>query len=190
MVVAKKRIFHNENGENQFGIPSDVVREITIQKALNSKNILLPLALKLDVPNKNYEVYYKYYPMDLHKLIIKQRSPLPERFIKLILHSILSGLEHMHSNRFLHWDVKSSNILVGRNEVVLSDFGMACQFSVPAIGLSSHIGTPNYRAPELVCFDEKKGYLTGVDIWALGCVIFEAMTLKNLFSSSSDELLR
>lgn len=66
MVVAKKRIFHNENGENQFGIPSDVVREITIQKALNSKNILLPLALKLDVPNKNYEVYYKYYPMDLH----------------------------------------------------------------------------------------------------------------------------
>ena len=52
--------------------------------------------------------------------------------------------------------------------------------------MNSQIGTPNFRAPELVWYDEEKGYLTGVDIWAVGCLIFETMTLKSLFRSSND----
>jgi serine/threonine protein kinase len=150
----------------------------------------LPLALRLDVPNRNYEVYYKFYPLDLHGLLVRLEKPLPEPAVKTIFYSILSGLEHMHSNRFLHRDVKSSNVLIGPKEIVISDFGMACQFSVPALGLSSHIGTPNFRAPELISFSEEKGYLTGVDIWSVGCIIFETMTLKSLFKSSNDKDLK
>ena len=81
-------------------------------------------------------------------------------------------------------------MLVSNSEIVLSDFGMACQFSVPALGLSPMVGTPNFRAPELVEFREENGYLTGVDIWAAGCVAFQAMTLKNLFNSSNDSDLK
>ena len=113
-------------------------------------NILCPLALRLDVPNKNYEVYYKYYPSDLYGLISTHKKSLPEIAIKTLLFSILNALEHMHSNRFLHRDIKSSNILISDKEIVLSDFGMACQFSVPPLGMNSIVGTPNYRAPELV----------------------------------------
>ena len=64
--------------------------------------------------------------MDLHWLLTLLDRPIPEEGIKVILYSILNGLEHMHSNRFLHRDVKSSNVLVGPKEIVLSDFGMAC----------------------------------------------------------------
>jgi serine/threonine protein kinase len=42
-------------------------------------------------------------------------------------------------------------------------------------------GTPSYRAPEL--FDiEKPHYNNKVDMWALGCILFELVTRKKAFS--------
>jgi serine/threonine protein kinase len=47
-------------------------------------------------------------------------------------------------------------------------------------------GTPCYRAPEL--FANKPTYTTKVDIWAIGCIMFEFMTREKAFKDDIDVL--
>jgi len=42
-------------------------------------------------------------------------------------------------------------------------------------------GTPGYRAPELICDNSK--YNNKVDIWALGCILYELVVGKRLFET-------
>lgn len=43
------------------------------------------------------------------------------------------------------------------------------------------VGTPFYLSPEIV---EGKKYSTKSDIWALGCVAYELLTLKKVFEAT------
>ena len=88
------------------------------------------------------------------------------------------GLAAMHELGIIHRDVKPANILlVGEPGIAkLLDFGIARK-----VNATSHltqqgmvVGTPSYMAPE-----QQRGDLQidpAVDIWALGCVLFEALT--------------
>ncbi len=44
--------------------------------------------------------------------------------------------------------------------------------------MTSGIGTPLYKAPELI---KREDYNEKVDIWAFGCVLYEMLTLTALF---------
>jgi NIMA (never in mitosis gene a)-related kinase len=46
--------------------------------------------------------------------------------------------------------------------------------------LSNVLGTPSYLAPELC---EGQPYNKSTDIWALGCILCEMMTLKKAFGA-------
>lgn len=89
------------------------------------------MALNIDIKENNYLVYYRYYEYDLYSYMVQLKKPMNEEIIKYILYCILQGLKKMHENWFLHRDIKSSNVLIGESGVVISDFGMACQFSIP-----------------------------------------------------------
>eukprot|EP00117_Sycon_ciliatum_P035299 scpid52798/ scgid26791/ Mitogen-activated protein kinase 6 len=97
-----------------------------------------------------------------------------------VVHSVLSGLEHIHSTNVLHRDIKPGNILVnvdnsGRPTVVkIADFGLARAID----GEYSHDGylthavsTRWYRAPELLL--DRTSYTSTVDIWSTGCILAE-----------------
>ncbi|KAG4070601.1 hypothetical protein HA402_013521 [Bradysia odoriphaga] len=69
----------------------------------------------------------------------------------------------------------------------LTDFGMVCNFKDKP-PLSSYISTRWYRAPEVML---TYGYYgPPVDIWALGCIFYEILTLKPLFpgENQTDQL--
>ncbi|KAF6172705.1 hypothetical protein GIB67_041220 [Kingdonia uniflora] len=99
--------------------------------------------------------------------------------------SILRGLSMIHVKGFIHCDIKLQNILVcGSTEVKIADFGLAKKKNYDFDdGVSGLRGTPLYMSPESVSCNV---YETGVDIWALGCVVSELVMGKSSWRCLSD----
>lgn len=94
-----------------------------------------------------------------------------------VFRQIVSAVSYMHNLGLVHRDLKLENILIndigGMNEVKIIDFGFAtnCQNNHK---LSMFCGTPCYMDPDLC---KKKKYSgQGVDIWALGVILFLLIT--------------
>ena len=65
----------------------------------------------------------------------------------------------------------------------LTDFGTSAEATSKKIHTTRLArGTESYRAPELL--QEHATFTNKVDIWALGCVIYELINLKSAFSDS------
>ena len=66
----------------------------------------------------------------------------------------------------------------------IGDFGLAKQFGSPNRIYTHQVVTRWYRAPELL-FGARK-YGTGVDIWAVGCILAELLLRLPLLPGESD----
>lgn len=79
-------------------------------------------------------------------------------------------------HRVLHRDLKPQNLLIdGRGYIKLADFGLARAFGLPVHMYTHEVVTLWYRAPEILL--GSKLYSTSVDIWSLGCVFAEMVSL-------------
>ena len=89
------------------------------------------------------------------------------------------ALRHLHGQRVLHRDVKSSNVFVcGDGTVRLGDFGLASALRAADDALLSRVGSPFYMSPE-ICRSQPYG--PEADIWSLGCVLYECVCLCHAF---------
>ena len=72
-------------------------------------------------------------------------------------------------------------------QVKLGDFGASKWIPASATTtLHTQVSTPLYGAPEVLGLDpnsESSDYTNSVDIWSLGCVIYELLVGKRLFAS-------
>jgi Protein kinase domain len=121
---------------------------------------------------------------DLGSLLRAEGALEPLRAIA-ICSQIAAALDAAHARGLVHRDVKPSNVLLDASEhVYLADFGLTRRLDDEWIdpGLDRSIGTPAYLAPEqLAC-----GPVTSsVDVYSLGCVLYECLTGKAVFPRSS-----
>lgn len=111
----------------------------------------------------------------LATLLREGPAPLPELGVMMCL-GVASALRHAHENRIIHRDVKPENILVGRDGVAkLTDFGIAQIVGLESMTMTGTlIGSPAHMAPEQI--DGTRDIDYRVDIWALGTVLYMAVT--------------
>ena len=86
----------------------------------------------------------------------------------------------------MHRDLKPSNVLIDGDEstVKLADFGLARSFGTPLKTYTHEVVTLWYRAPEIIL--GAKVYSTAIDMWSLGCILFEVAHRKPLFYGESE----
>ncbi|KAF7945065.1 hypothetical protein EAE96_009845 [Botrytis aclada] len=104
----------------------------------------------------------------------------PEKDIKLLSGwqlCLASAVSYIHSQNIRHKDIKPNNIICKGDQVYLTDFGSAHQFSAgvtsstegPLVGI-----TKMYSAPEVIS-DDRRG--RPADVYSLGCVFAEMATV-------------
>ena len=99
------------------------------------------------------------------------------------MRQIFEGIAEVHNHQICHRDLKPENILMnGEGVIKICDFGSAKS-------LDERLNTPYivsryYRAPELIlaCSD----YSDKIDVWAIGCIFCEFMTLRPLFPGKTE----
>ena len=118
---------------------------------------------------------------------IKEKKQKNEKFteneILQYFYEILQGLYYLHKNRVIHRDLKTLNIfLTENNHIKIGDFGLSKKLINNNIYAYTFVGTPNYLSPE-IC--QNKPYDEKSDVWSLGVVLYELITLNKPFDSES-----
>lgn len=108
---------------------------------------------------------------------------LSEESIVRTATQLSEALRYIHSRNILHRDIKPSNIFLTENgDVKIGDFGISRLMTTTLAMAHTAVGTPQYMSPEMC---ESKPYTYKSDVWALGCVIYEAAALRNAFEADS-----
>ena len=120
---------------------------------------------------------------DLYQKIVKftkEKRFIDEETIWRIFLEIVQALKALHSKNILHRDLKSANVFLQKNGgAKLGDLNVS---KVAKKGLLyTQTGTPYYASPE-VWRDQPYGSKS--DIWSLGCVLYEMVTLRPPFRAN------
>ena len=121
--------------------------------------------------------------MNLYEAIENRKKYLPEKKAKYWIYQTLKALEFMHKNGIFHRDIKPENILLLKNKVKLADLG-SCKGMYSKPPFTEYISTRWYRSPECLLTDGYYNYK--MDIWGLGCVFYEILTLEPLFPGDDE----
>jgi serine/threonine protein kinase len=100
---------------------------------------------------------------------------------------ICFGLDYMHKCNVVHRDLKPDNILICldvdnpyHSIAMIADFGLARDAHETE---TFYICTRQYRPPEVITSTSKGE--RSIDIWSLGCILYELVTATTLFNVPS-----
>jgi serine/threonine-protein kinase len=118
--------------------------------------------------------------------LIKREGRLPIADVLKILLQTARGLQTAHERGVVHRDIKPANLMLDlRGRIKIADFGIALarqEFDAKLTGTGEFVGTPGYLSPE-ICLG--KSVDARSDLFALGIVMFEALTGRLPFSDES-----
>lgn len=162
------------------------VREVTFLAQLRHPNIASYIEHGETPGGQKFVVMEWLDGMDLHTRL--GSGPLSVAEAVKLARQIGQALATAHSRGIVHRDLKPSNLFLRRNSIdsmVLLDFGIARHIEhTPVVTRTGAVvGTLEYMAPEQARGDRNIG--TSSDIFALGCVLFEALTGHPPFSSEN-----
>lgn len=161
-------------------------RQVTVVEALKLESETLK---DLDHPNivqyLGFEetptflsIFLEYVPGGSIASCLRKHGKFDDEVSKSFTGQILDGLEYLHKRGILHRDLKADNILVETSGVCkISDFGISKRTDDinMAEAYTSMQGTVFWMAPEVIN-SQQRGYNSKIDIWSVGCVVYEMWT--------------
>ena len=171
-------------------------REARLLAALNHPNIATIHGL--EDSNGTHFLVMEWVPGESLAERIKRKGAIPVDEAVAIARQIAEALEAAHDKPIIHRDLKPANVKVTPEGVVkVLDFGLAKAFesetpeestatSSTVSGIPSLpgiiLGTPAYMSPEQA---RGKKVDKRTDIWAFGCILYEMLTGKPLYSGQT-----
>lgn len=182
LVLKQMQITQDDDSLEQFQT------EVKILSTINSPYIIKYYD-NFESPS-SYNIITEYCENgDLGQLIAQyqtQSKKMNEILIWKFFIQISLGLQYLHSKKILHRDIKSNNIFLTKElNAKIGDLGIA-KILYNTSHAHTFIGTPYYLSPELckdLPYDEKS------DVWALGCVLYEMISLRHPFDADSKLIL-
>lgn len=182
-IVAVKKIKIGSRQDAQDGINRTALREIKLLQELHHKNIIGLLDVFGHM--SNVSLVFDFVDTDMEIIIKDNKIILTTANIKAYMIQTLQGLDYLHKNWILHRDLKPNNLLVNAQGVLkIGDFGLAKLYGSPTRLNTHQVVTRWYRSPELLY--GAKLYSTGVDMWAVGCILAELLLRVPLFPGETD----
>lgn len=169
----------------------------TLKKLTTHPNIVKLYETFIDTTKDFYFVMEYMNGGNLYQFIKDRKEAfdnIQPNEVKTILFQVLSGLHHIHHvEGIFHRDMKPENLLISYDNdtllVKLADFGLATSIkSKPPYTI--YTSTRWYRAPEILL--KSSAYSYPIDLWAVGTIFAELVTLRPLFPGQSeiDQLFR
>ncbi|TFY57178.1 hypothetical protein EVJ58_g7185 [Rhodofomes roseus] len=173
------------------GISQSAIREIALNREISHENVV---ALKeVILEDKSIYMVFEYAEHDFLQVIhhhSQSRTAVPMPVLKSLTYQLLNGLLYLHDAHIIHRDLKPANILITAGGVVkIGDLGLARLTYQPLQPLfmgDKVVVTIWYRAPELLL--GAKHYNKAVDVWAVGCVMAELVSLRPIFKGEEAKL--
>eukprot|EP00117_Sycon_ciliatum_P043982 scpid53432/ scgid31776/ Calcium/calmodulin-dependent protein kinase type II alpha chain len=178
-----KRCKHKEN-KREFAVKifnTVNMKERELSKLDREEKICLRLAhpniVRLNEtftgPATRYMVFDLVTGGELFEDIVA-REYYSERDASHCIQQVLDALSYCHERGIMHRDLKPENLLLASKQrgadVKLADFGLAVEINPSG---DDHwygfAGTPGYLAPEVL---NHKPYGKGVDVWAVGVILY------------------
>jgi pSer/pThr/pTyr-binding forkhead associated (FHA) protein len=156
-------------------------RESQITAAIDHPNVI-PIFDAGDEDGVLYIMMRLVEGTDLRAVIDADRAIEPRRAARIV-GQVGAALDAAHARGMLHRDIKPSNVLLARDDhVYLSDFGLAKRADAGA-GITRHgtvVARAGYVAPEQILNERVDAR---ADVYALGCLLFEALTGEPPFAA-------
>lgn len=161
--------------------------EVKLLQTLNSKydSDVYPMVRMLDnfIFRNHLCLIFELLNVSLYELIRQnQFRGLSVQLVSIFTKQILTAMVALHQTRIIHCDLKPENILLEdatSPNLKVIDFGSAC-FDNQAV--YTYIQSRFYRSPEVIL---GLPYKLSIDVWSLGCIVFELFVGLPLFPGLS-----
>lgn len=160
------------------------LREVQALKKLSPHpGVIKLLEVVFERTTGRLSLVFELMEMNIYELIRGRRHYLAEKKVKLYMYQLLKAMDHMHRNGIFHRDIKPENILLNEDKLKVADFG-SCRGVKSKQPFTEYISTRWYRAPECLLTDGYYNYK--MDMWGIGCVFFEVLSLFPLFPGTNE----
>lgn len=188
---ARKRVLRGRDSEKSRDNQRTLISELSHLKRLSHRHLVKIITSYTDPEYISY-IMEPVAELDLERLLAMRGHSAPvdqdQSALRRFFGCLAGAVNYLHQSKIRHRDITARNILIYHDEVYISDFGSAYNWSNRSVSATRHHNppvSPDYQAPEIAKREERD---SKSDMFSLGVVFLEITT--TLLGRSTAELKR